>query len=209
MTLSASDVYVSIDELPLYNFDMYRKTIDLNWFVKGYTGKETKIAESILKPAEEAIIEQYYTAIDDRSYQLVLQKYAKISVLQAKYFVVSEIIKIMAKGFSATKVQQECRAILITELAKHSFKMELIADPYADYERLTEISGQLQAIKTQINVIGQALKTEGVKASVSLNKQVILVGIALQMPYRINIKETTVSDWIEMVKLCDEKAKQN
>lgn len=42
MKVTKQQYYDSIETLPLYNFDKYRNTKDLNWFIEGYDGRQTK-----------------------------------------------------------------------------------------------------------------------------------------------------------------------
>jgi len=48
--------YDSIETLPLYNFDKYRTTTDLNWLIVGYDGRQSKENAESLQPIEKVIL---------------------------------------------------------------------------------------------------------------------------------------------------------
>lgn len=207
--LSINDAFQSIEDMPLYNFFQYRKTQDLNWFLASYSGKETKLDAALLKPIEEKINEEYYQATNDRSFQSMIQRFAKINSLQVKHYVVSKLIEVMCEGFGPDEAQQLIRYRFIEELKLHGFKMEFMASPEEDLIALQSISSQLQGIKTKIKILEQEMKTEGSKESVSLQKQLLIVGMSLGMNYKIDAKTTTVMEWVEMTKMLEEKSKNN
>jgi hypothetical protein len=198
-------IYQSIDELPIYNFDRFLATQDNNWFLKNYDGRAKKV--DIGNPEIE-IMEQYYTALDDRNFQVKLQKWAKIDNLVTKYKIVSEIILVMYSGFDNSEVGQECRYKLIQELAKWRFKMPLINSVVGDIENLNRISTELQGIKNQIAILQSELKEDGKKENISLYKQLAIIQMGLEIS-PINPRKVVVAQWIEYVKLMQEKAKQN
>ena len=121
MRLIKTKYYDTIETLPLYNFDKYRNTRDFNWFVIGYDGRQTKQSNPSLEAIEKVILDEYFKAIDDRSFTNRLQKWAEIEVLKTKYFVVKSLINRMWLGFGNN--QMELRLLFVKELAKHGFKM--------------------------------------------------------------------------------------
>ena len=68
MKLTKTKHYDTIETLPLYNFDKYRNTRDLNWFIIGYDGRQTKQNNEQLNSIEKVILDEYFKAIDDRSF---------------------------------------------------------------------------------------------------------------------------------------------
>ena len=83
--ISINDASQDLDDIMLYNYDMYRKTLDLNWLVKTYTGKEKKINPELLRPVEENINTLYFNAIADDKTRIRIEKTAKIhSTLRKK-----------------------------------------------------------------------------------------------------------------------------
>jgi hypothetical protein len=201
--------YESIEDLVLYNFDRYMATKDNNWFIIGYSGRESKIDNEQLKKVEETILEQYFTAIDDRGFKNKLQTWAKIDNLITKYNVVSEMVKIFSNGFDLSIEGQEMRYKYIEMFKNYGFKLPLMNSISGDIEQCNIILHQLQGIKTQISLLQSTLKEDGQQQKITLQRQLQIATIALSYPYRLNPKEITVAEWIEIGKLMQEKAKQN
>lgn len=202
-------LYESIDDLILYNFDRYMATKDNNWFIIGYTGKEKKIDSERLKQVEDTILEEYFTAIDDRGFKNKLQTWAKIDNLITKYTVVSSLVEVFSMGFELSKEGQEMRHQFIKMFEQYRFKMPIFNSPHGDLLECERILNELQGIKTQISILQATLKEEGKHEKVSLQRQLQIASIALGYSYRLNPKEITVSEWVEIGKLMQEKAKQN
>ena len=199
--------YNSIENLPLYNFDKYRTTQDLNWFIEGFDGRQKKSNDVQLKEVEKIILDEYFKAIDDRSFTNKLQKSARIEELKTKYFVVKSLINRIWIGFGNN--QNETRYAMIKELSNHGFKMPTINTLNGDREELTRLNIGCDGIKTKIILLQNELNKDAKVESISLMKQIQIATIGLQYPYRINSKEISVMEWIEICKLLEEKAKQN
>lgn len=207
MKLIKTNYYDTIETLPLYNFDKYRNTRDLNWFIVGYDGRDKKIQNEQLQTIEKTILDEYFKAIDDRSFTNRLQKWSEIEVLKLKYHVVKSLINRMWLGFG--NEQMETRLLFVKELAKHGFKMSEINTIDGDAIELTRLNTGCEGIKTKIALIELELNKDAKVDTTSLAKQLQIATIGLQYPYRLNPKEITVSEWIEICKLLEEKVKQN
>lgn len=200
------EYYNGIETLPLYNFDKYRTTLDLNWFRQDYDGRQTKLNPELLKPIEKIILDEYFKAIDDRSFTNRLQKMGEIETLKLKYYLVKSLINRMWLGFAND--QMETRLLFIKELTKHGFRMPEINTLDGDAVELQRLNTGCEGIKTRISLIEIELKKDEKVVSTSLAKQLLIAQIGLQIN-RINPKEITVVEWIEMCKLLEEKSKQN
>jgi len=207
MRITKTKYYESIETLPLYNFDKYRNTRDLNWFIIGFDGRQTKQTNPAMEAIEKTILDEYFKAIDDRSFTNRLQKWAEIEVLKTKYFVVKSLINRMWLGFGSD--QMELRLLFVKELAKHGFKMSEINTIDGDAVELTRLNTGCEGIKTKISLIELELNKDAKVETTSLAKQLQIATIGLQYPYRLDAKIITVSEWIEICKLLEEKYKQN
>lgn len=207
MKLTKTKYYETIETLPLYNFDKYRNTRDLNWFIIGYDGRQTKQNNEQLQAIEKVILDEYFKAIDDRSFTNRLQKWAEIEILKTKYFVVKSLINRMWLGFGNN--QMELRLLFVKELAKHGFKMSEINTIDGDAVELARLNTGCEGIKTKISLIELELNKDAKVETTSLSKQLQIATIGLQYPYRLDAKIITVSEWIEICKLLEEKSKQN
>lgn len=207
MKLTKINYYNSIENLPLYNFDKYRNTRDLNWFIVNYDGRAKKIENEQLNSIEKVILDEYFKAIDDRSFTNRLQKWGQIEALKLKYHVVKSLISRMWMGFADN--QMEIRLLFVKELAKHGFKMSEVNTIDGDAIELKRLNTACEGIKTKISLVEIELNKDAKVETTSLAKQLQIATIGLQYPYRLNPKEITVSEWIEICKLLEEKAKQN
>jgi hypothetical protein len=196
-------IYDNIETLPLYNWDKYLSTKDTNWFRNDFDGRQSK-HEPFLKE-EESILEEYFTAINDRSFTIKLQKWAKINNLMTKYNVVNALLDRFSMGFA--DIQLEMRLQFVKQLKLHGFKMSEVNTPEGDVEDIIRIRQEVKGIKTKIKLLESELKDDGKKESVSLQRQLQIATIGLSYPYRLNPKEISVAEWIEICKMLEEQNK--
>ena len=207
MIFQKTKYYDSIETLPLYNFDKYRSTKDLNWFMIGYDGRQKKIINAELSNIEKTILDQYFKAIDDNSFINRLKKWGEIETLKTKYFVVKSLVNRLWLGFGDDDM--ETRLLMIKELKRHGFTIPEINTLEGDKEYLLLINSGVEGIKTQIHLIKKELVVEGRKETSSLIKQIQIVTIGLGYPHPLNARTLTVAEWIELTKILEEKSKQN
>jgi hypothetical protein len=203
MNNNDTKVYDNIETLPLYNWDKYLRTKDTNWFRNDFDGRQSK-HDPFLKE-EESILEEYFTAINDRSFTIKLQKWAKINNLMTKYNVVNALLDRFSMGFA--DIQLEMRLQFVKQLKLHGFKMSEVNTPDGDVEDIIRIRQEVQGIKTKIKLLEGELKEDGRKESVSLQRQLQIATIGLKYPYRLNPKEISVAEWIEICKMLEEQNK--
>ena len=200
------EYYDSLDVLPLYNWDRYTATRDNNWLIIDFNGRQPKISNEELTILEGKLQEEYFKAIDDRTFVKKLQKWAKIDNLRTKYNIISTLCQRMWLGFG--DCQMELRAKYIEILNKFGFEMPIINTVEGDAEEIALITSAMQNIKTQIEMLESEMKVEEKKQGHSLNKQMLLVSLGLGLSYKIDAKQTTVIEWIELCKLLEEKNSQ-
>lgn len=203
--------YASIDDLTLYRWYKYTQTKDNNWFLIDYDGRQTKLDSEDLKAVENDLVDQYFKAIDDRSFASKMKKWGKIDWLKRKYeschLLLDSLRTIVA--MPTNYIQSERRLLYILELKKWRLNFPLLNTVYDDIVLINEYKQALEGITTEIALLGKELIKEGKEESASLSKQLQIATIALSYPYRLNPKEITLSEWIEICKLVDEKAKNN
>jgi len=201
------EYYDSIEVLPLYNWDRYTTTRDNNWLIIDFNGRQPKIDNDELTALESKLQEEYFKAVDDRTFVKKLQKWAKIDNLRTRYNMIAMLCQRLWLGFG--DMQMELRQQYIEIINKFGFNMPLINTVEGDAEEIALITNSMQNIKTQIEMLESELKTDEKKQTYSLNKQMVLVSLGLGLAYKIDAKQTTVSEWIELCKLLDEKNVQN
>jgi len=200
------EYYDSIEVLPLYNWDKYTTTRDNNWLIIDFNGRQPKIDNDELTVLESKLQEEYFKAVDDRTFVKKLQKWAKIDNLRTRYNVIAMLCQRLWLGFG--DMQMELRQQYIEIINKFGFNMPLINTVEGDAEEIALITNSMQNIKTQIEMLESELKTDEKKQTYSLNKQMVLVSLGLGLAYKIDAKQTTVSEWIELCKLLEEKNAQ-
>lgn len=200
------EYYDSLEVLPLYNWDRYTVTRDNNWLIIDFNGRQTKIDNEELTALEGKLQEEYFKLVDDRTFVKKLQKWAKIDNLRTRYNVIAILCQRLWLGFG--DMQMDLRQNYIEIINKFGFDMPLINTVEGDAEEIAKITNSMQNIKTQIEMLESELKTDDKKQTYSLNKQMVLVSLGLGLAYKINSKETTVSEWIELCKLLEEKNAQ-
>ena len=200
------EYYDSIEVLPLYNWDRYTTTRDNNWFIIDFNGRQPKVSNDELIALEAKLQEEYFKAVDDRIFVKKLQKWAKIDNLRTRYNVIAMLCQRLWLGFG--DMQMELRQQYIEIINKFGFNMLLINTVEGDAEEIALITNSMQNIKTQIEMLESELKTDEKKQTYSLNKQMVLVSLGLGLAYKIDAKQTTVSEWIELTKLLEEKNAQ-
>lgn len=207
MKPTKTEYYDTIENLPLYNWDKYLTTKDNNWFVVGFDGRQKKITVDELSHIEVKIQDEYLLAVNDRVFNLKLQKWAKIENLTTKYNIVSLLLKVLWDGFATN--QMEMRYKFIDKLGLLGFKMEKINTLEGDKEELLRINTEVEGIKNKIILLQNELKGDSQKESSSLQKQIQIITLGLGYNYRLDPKQVTVAEWLEMCKLMEEKSKSN
>ena len=200
--------YSNIDNLTLYRWDRYVNTKDNNWFLVDYDGRQKKISSDELDKLEESIQDQYFTAIDDRSFSLKIQKWAKIGYLRQKYDVVDALLNRMWSGFGDDLQQQEVRFLIIKELRLWGFKFPELNSVVDDRDSIINFRKSLEGIKTQIAIISNELVDDGKKESKNLYAQIVIAKSSLPN-YEMNPRVMVLSEWIEICKIIQEIAKKN
>jgi hypothetical protein len=200
------EYYDSIEVLPLYNWDRYTTTRDNNWLIIDFNGRQPKIDNEELTALESKLQEEYFKAVDDRTFVKKLQKWAKIDNLRTRYNVIAMLCQRLWLGFG--DMQMELRQQYIEIINKFGFNMPLINTVEGDAEEIALITNSMQNIKTQIEMLESELKVDEKKQTYSLNKQMVLVSLGLGLAYKIDAKQTTVSEWVELCHLLEEKNAQ-
>lgn len=200
------EYYDSIEVLPLYNWDRYTTTRDNNWFIIDFNGRQPKTSNEELTTLESKLQEEYFKAVDDRTFVKKLYKWGKIDNLTTRYNTIAMIVQRMSYGF--TDDQMDLRAEYINLLNKFGFNMPLINTEEGDMDEITNALHLAGNIKTQIEMLESELKSDEKKQTFSLNKQMVLVSLGLGLAYKIDAKQTSVSEWIELCKLLEEKNAQ-
>lgn len=206
---SSINTYKGIEDCPLYNFHKYFENKDPNWFIVGYNGTQKPLDFTLLQDAENTIMDEYFLAIDDRSFQLRLQNWYKISNLETRYNIVSSLIYTMRVGFQPTEEDQSMRFRFIKKLAEFGYKMPEINTFGGDLVELDRIDQEKEAIKNKIALIQNELEQNKETTKQNLQKDLLIATKTLDLKFMLNAKELTVAEWIEICNQLKEIAKNN
>jgi len=196
-------LFEGIHDLLLYNYDMYCKTLDYNWFRTDYTGKESKLEEALLYPHAMKIIDEYYLRLNNKSYQLDLQKMAKINALQTKFFSINTLLDVLEIGFDNGEMEQ--RHAIITELNTYGFQFPLLGNHQDDLENVSICRTQVKAIKNEISKLKDSLKKESTEVVKETSRVLKEIKIALNIVENITVKNITLLDFIEYCEILKDK----
>lgn len=205
--------YSTIDHLTLYRWDRYTATRDNNWLLVDYDGRQKKLDCPELTEVENSLRDQYFKAVDDRSFSNKMQKWGEIDWLKTKFmtcnFLLSELeTTILITSKEHQKYLAERRYNIVTELKKWGLKFPQLNNFYEDSLLIKTFRTVLEGVKTQISIIEGELKEEGQKQQQGLYKQIAFAKMVLQ-GYEMNPRVMVVAEWIEICKLIEEKAKKN
>jgi len=201
------ELYTSIETLWLFNWDRYLATKDNNWFIVDYDGRQPKIQSEVLTKLEATLQDEYFTEINDNDFTKKIQKWAKIDNLSTKYNYVSSLLQTMFLGFG--NHEMELRLKYIKMLYRFGFTMSEINTVDGDGVELQRIHQELQGVKTQIKILNDDLKDDGVKEHRSLGLQLKIMTKAFEFNVALNARELTVKEWIELGKELNALSKKN
>jgi hypothetical protein len=194
-------IYESLDDIPLYSWNKFMETDDNNWFLIDYNGKQEKIIDKNLEKIAIELKDLYFQLAGGDMFVSKLQKGAKRDYLILKYDTVKQLLELLMNENVINNA--EMRLFCIQQLKKFGFSIPEINDYEGDIEAINGAINSLDGIITQINIINDDLKREGVK--INLNKELILVSMGLELGYRLDAKAISVSEWLEYVNLLKDK----
>lgn len=209
--------YTSIEDLTLYRWDKYTTTKDSNWFLVDYDGRQKKIECEGLKEVENALIDEYFKAVDDRFFASKMQKWSKIDWLKTKYstchFLLNELsftiqLELNTEAKEHILYLSERRYKIVQELKKWNLKFPELNSLQSDLDLIGVFRTVLDGIKTQIGMLSNELQKDGQKESKALYEQIAIAKTALP-GYEMNPRIMVVAEWIAIHKLLEEKAKKN
>jgi len=209
--------FATIEDLTLYRWYRYTSTKDNNWFLVNYDGRQTKIDSEELKEVEKSIQDQYFKAVDDRSFSSKMQKWSKIDWLKTKSqtcsFLLDELsmtiqLELDPEAKKYLDYLTDRRYKIIAELKKWGLKFPVLNSLKDDLLLIIDFRNVLKGIVTEIAIIANELKDDGQKETSSLYGMIAIAKSQLS-GYEMNPKIMCVAEWIEICKILDKKAKQN
>lgn len=195
-TKTKSYSYFTTEEISLYNWSKYLETQDLKYFNSEL--EDTKDN----KDAMYAVFGEYLELTENRTVTARFGKMHKIMKLQSKYETVSLLLKAIYNYKKEYGMEQFNE--FVEQLAKWNYKIDKNKDVFKQIET---ISARIQGIKTQIELLEIDLKKEDNKEVSNIDSDIITVGRMLELKYKIDKKETTLKEWIELCKQAKKSVK--
>lgn len=195
----------SLDMVSAYAWSKMQEENDVNWLREGFDGRQKKIKDIRLDDIRKNLEDKAFKIMADDHFNDILYKRMLIYDYAAKYDIVKTILQRMWMGFGDN--QMENRRELIEKLKKLGYKMRELNHVVGDKEELERLFQQAEGIKTKIQLLVDDIKTEGSKATRSLNSDMINVCKILEFGYH-DPKVVSQSYWMEMQKMASEIIKR-
>lgn len=205
-TLEANSVkiYRTCEEMPLWNFHKFSETNDLKYFTENL-----KIVEGLEKVKVE-MMKEYAMLSNSKKYEKRISKIENILFLTNKYDSVTMLL-FGLRNCKPTEGQKIFEGYF-EAFEKWGYRIDT-KDLINLYDQLDKIERRIQGIITKIEMLECELKDEGIVSSekITLESQVLSVSRILSLGYKIDVRTTTVMEWIEYQKECERlfKAQQN
>ena len=189
-------IYETCDTMPLYNFEQYLKTHDLKWFTKQH--KPDKRLHDVMTN----FFGEYLKLTENNTVVSRFGKLHKILKLQTKYYDMMVLLTACFNYPSDAPIDTFKR--LIEQIQGWGYK---IVGQEVDgiFSQLEKIYNRVQSIKTQIAMLQNDFDKSDEKEAVTMEKQRLNVERILELKHKIDPKETTVLEWIEMQKSAKEE----
>ncbi len=199
----------TLEDISLWSWIKYQKTRDNNFFIVDYDGRQPKVTDEDdikrLTELEDKIVTDYFEALDDNTYQLRLQKMARLELINVKYITVMILLDRMSRGFGDSKEQLELRHEYISRLDRLGFKMNKVNSVQGDMESIIRLSKEVEGLKNKANLLIAELQVDGKQEESNINKQLIQFSRILELGYRLDPKEITLMEYVQYIKLVQEK----
>jgi hypothetical protein len=186
---TSSNIYRKCDEMPLWNFQKYLETNELKYFTKEL--KEVKGLDIVMN---DFFIE-YLELTKNNSVFRKFSNIYKLMKLEGKY----KCIVLLTNSLYNYDIKYGIDTFnnLVAELDKWGYKIDVKGDIF---EQLETINQRNRVLETQINTLQIELKKDDKEESQSIEAQLISVSRILELNYKLNAKDITVMEWVELQK---------
>ena len=188
-------IYETCDTMPLWNFEQYLKTHDLKYFTKQH--KTDKKLQQVMTD----FFGEYLALTENNSVVSRFAKMHKILKLQTKY---DDMTMLLTACFNYPSDQPiSVFKDLVAQIRAWGYKVT--DEPSTIFDQLKAIHNRLQSMKAQIEMLQDDFNHKDEKEAVSMEKQRLSVERILELGRKIDPKQTTVLEWIEMQKTAKEE----
>lgn len=200
MDIGTTAYYLNCSELPIWNFYRYGQTKDLRWLAKVEDIEKVNTMPIDCPKLWSDLFNEYCEISDNYESQEHLKQLAEYDELVQKYVVCSMLLENLFTGLDSETEQQYFKELAAWGFAFNQSKL------------LTEskrASVWLKSIKTKIGMLKSDINTYQSKTTKSerLERQQVKLE-RISGKNNIDIKTTSVTKWLEIIKDCEETARQ-
>jgi hypothetical protein len=188
-------IYLKCDELPIWNFYQLLKTNDFNYLLKKNSRKIKESDTENLNKLYFDLFNEYVELSKNESVISLLKKRAKINILNMRALVCTLSIDYI--------IQDIDKEFYIDILKKQGISFDL----NKDFQ--TEIQNSIQwvkAFKQEIKELEFELNEKTTQEEKSVESQAISISRSLNLAYRLNTKEITVTEWLSLIEQTKEQS---
>jgi len=198
-------IHKSCETLPIYSFYKLTETEDLRWLIVDYAeyeDAELKLEDiKSLSEVSSNIMNEYGGLIMNMAMLSNYKRQMQIEYLEYKYMVCTMILNLFAKGGEAEVLEL---------LNEYDFKIDIEKDLLPQFK---EAELKVKRLKMQIQIFrldfDKKMKSINSDIKTNIEREALLLEVNLKLGYGIDTRKTSVSRWVTMMKLSNEKNKQN
>lgn len=187
-------LYPNCDELPIWNFYKLLKTNDFTYLLKNNSRKIEESDNEFLSKVYFDLFNEYVELSKDNKIVDLLKKRAKLNVLNLKAMVCSLSIDYIIRDIE--------RDFFIDILKKHGITIDLSNDFALEIQSAIQ---WVKAFKQEIKEIEFELNEKTEQEEKSIESQAVSISRVLNLGYRLNTKEITVTEWLSLIELAKEQ----
>lgn len=181
--------------LSIYAFYKLVETQDLKWLIKDYDDEEVKITPfetNLLVKASDEIMNEYGGLTVNNKVISTYKRQILISYLEYKYQICEDIVSLY----------EQCEREEVLDLLD-AFNVKT--------RNLDEIKKKINSWKMQSNIQKANNKQKNTEISKdivrNLDKEAMMLELNLKLGYNLDVKKISVTRWVNMLKLSEEKVK--
>lgn len=191
--------------LPIYSFYKLTETQDLRWLIVDYAEYEDiELKNEDIKSLSDIstnIMNEYGGLIMNMAMLSNYKRQMQIEYLEYKYMVCTMILNLFAQGGEVEVLEL---------LNEYDFQIDIEKDLLPQFE---EAGLKVKRLKMQIQIFrlefDKKVKTINEDIKTNIEREALLLEVNLKLGYGIDTRKTSVAKWVTMMKLSNEKIKQN
>ena len=189
-------LYNSCSDIPIWNFDIAKKTRDLRYLVVGYDGyKDVKLPDGAEERFKE-LVDEWIKLIDNNEIAYYYDLMSEVMYLETRY----EVSKMLLHQIYTRNMGKKTLEMYIEMLKEWNYHYN------SDNDKLEEIHRLMQQHKASKNKLGLKkdelikLNQDNSEEPKSLERQAVVLE-QITGKNNIDVRTTSVTKWVEITKL--------